>query len=247
MYGVIGRLASAILSARYPVVLTGAGISTESGIPDFRGQHGLWVNKEVTDILSLETLYGKPELFYSKGMKLLKLFQGKEPNPAHKALALLEKISVVKTIITQNIDGLHQAAGSENVLEIHGNLRTCSCDKCKAVFPFQFIENSVAEDIVPPRCLQCGGIVRPDVVFFDDPMPGEFNKAIEEVQRSDFLLVVGSSLQVAPAAYLPGMVPRLCIINLEPTPYDDKATVVIHEKAGKVLSNLARLIEGTVS
>jgi len=237
------NLAKAMLSAQYVIVITGAGVSTESGIPDFRGPKGLWRNEDVVRLLSLETLYGDPRLFYSKGLELLRDMRGKRPNPAHKAIAQLEKAGVVKAVITQNVDGLHQAAGSKRVLEIHGHLRTSSCDTCKARYPFEYLVDEFNAGNIPPRCIICNGVVRPDVVFFDDPMPQEFQEAVKEAQLSDFALVVGSSLMVAPAAYLPGMVPSLGIVNLEPTPYDEKAVAVIREKAGIVLPRLVRLIE----
>ncbi len=195
------------------------------------------------DLLSLTTLYGDPERFYSKGLSLLQIFRGKSPNAAHRALARLEELGLVRCVITQNIDGLHQAAGSRNVLEIHGNLRTSSCVMCRAVFPFELVEKSASEGQIPPKCPKCGGTVRPDVVFFGDDMTPDFGRAVEECSRADFMLVVGSSLQVAPAAYLPGIVPRIAIINLEETPYDESAMVVIHGKAGTVLPELVRVVE----
>lgn len=243
MDDLVMKLARSIVEARYPVVLTGAGVSTESGIPDFRGPNGLWRNEEIMDLLSLDTLYFMPDLFYSRGLEVLRVLRGKKPNPAHRAIARLEELCVVKSVITQNIDGLHLEAGSQNVIEIHGNLRTCSCEKCRSTFPFEHIEVSVAKGVIPPKCPRCGGIVRPDVVFFGDPMPEDFNRAVDEARRSDFMLVVGSSLQVAPAAYLPEMVERLGIINLEPTPYDKSALVVIHDKAGKVLPEVVKEVE----
>lgn len=239
----VQKIAQALIQSRYPVALTGAGISTESGVPDFRGQAGLWQDEDAVDLLSLTTLYGDPQRFYSKGLSLLQVFRGKSPNAAHRALAWLEELGLIRCVITQNIDGLHQAAGSQNVLEIHGNLRTSSCVICHAVFPFEFVEKAASEGQIPPKCPKCGGTVRPDVVFFGDDMTPDFGRAVEECSRADFMLIVGSSLQVAPAAYLPGMVPRIAIINLDETPYDESAEVVIHAKAGTVLPEVVRLVE----
>ncbi len=238
----IENLAKALENAEYTVVLTGAGVSTESGVPDFRGSRGLWRNMDAVRLLSLETLYHRPKFFYSKGLELLETMRGKKPNPAHKALAWLEKESLVNTIITQNIDGLHCESGSKRVLEIHGNLRTASCDHCHKQTGFEFLHKSVKHGVIPPKC-NCGGIVRPDVVFFGDPMPSCFGEAIKEAQKADLMLVVGSSLQVAPVAHLPALSRQLAIINLEPTPYDNVASTVIHGKAGMVLNRLVEYLK----
>lgn len=236
------KIARALVRSSYSVVLTGAGISTESGLPDFRSRGGLWQDEDAVELLSLQTLYGNPDRFYSKGLALLRTFRDKRPNAAHHAVAKLEQLGVIRYVITQNIDGLHQAAGSCCVLEIHGNLRTATCLGCRTVFPFDLVEKEVCEGRIPPLCPSCGKLVRPDVVLFGDDMPFDFAVAVEECRRAEFMLVVGSSLQVAPAAYLPGMVPHLAIINLDETPYDAKAEVVIRERAGSVLPELVRLV-----
>ena len=130
MTSAIGDLAHTLRQSRYTVVLTGAGVSTESDIPDFRGSGGLWKKLDSMKLLSLDTLYYEPELFYTEGLELLNTMRGKQPNAAHKALAWLEQRSLVQAVITQNIDGLHYESGSKRVLEMHGNLRTCSCLRC---------------------------------------------------------------------------------------------------------------------
>jgi NAD-dependent deacetylase len=237
------KIARMLVESLHAVALTGAGVSTESGLPDFRSRGGLWQDQDAVRLLSLEVLYGDPLRFYSRGLHLLRTFRGRSPNAAHRALARLEEMGLLKCVITQNIDGLHQAAGSQNVLEIHGHLRTASCLVCRRVFPFDFLEETVSAGRIPPECPACGGTMRPDVVFFGDPMAPDFERAVEECSRSDFMLVVGSSLQVAPAAYLPGLVPRIAIVNLEPTAYDDAAEAVIHGKAGTVLTELVRVVE----
>ncbi len=242
MASVIKTLARSLIKAKYTVALTGAGISTESGIPDFRSSRGLWRNTDAAKLLSLDTLYRRPEVFYSKGLELLATMRGKKPNSAHKSLAFLERNSLINTIITQNIDGLHYDSGSKKILEIHGNLRTSSCHSCQEQFTFDALLNQVEQSVIPPVC-SCGGIIRPNVVFFGDPMPQCFEDAVEETQKADLMLVVGSSLQVAPVAHLPSLAKELAIINLEPTPYDHVASVVIHEKAGSVLSRLVELLQ----
>lgn len=239
----IRRLAEIIRTAGRTVVLTGAGISTASGIPDFRGPAGFWKSEEIVKLLSLETLYNKPEVFYSKSITLLSGMRDKKPNQAHLGVARLEEMGLVKAVITQNIDGLHLHAGSRNVYEIHGNLREAHCQVCYSRYPFEFLLEEAAFGRIPPRCRECGGVVRPDVVFFDDPMPQEFYLAYEEAENADLMLVIGSSLQVYPAAYLPGLVKKLAIVNAEPTPYDERAEVVIHGRAEVVIPKLVREIE----
>lgn len=238
----IEKLADCLMESKYAVALTGAGISTESGIPDFRGPGGLWQNVDSTEILSREMLYYRPEHFYSSGLELLNIMRNKDPNPAHKALALLEQRGLIQCVITQNIDGLHHKAGSKNVIEVHGDLRTAFCDACGREFPFEFLLSEAEEGIIPPKCT-CGGIIRPNVVLFGDPMPPYFEDAIIQAKRADFMLVVGSSLQVAPVSYLPRLSRQIGIINLEPTPYDRAAAVVIHEKAGSALTDLIKVLD----
>lgn len=236
-------MARAMLQANHVIVFTGAGVSTESGIPDFRGRSGIWQDDDAVRLLSLDTLYGDPQLFYSRGIAFLETLQGKEPNSAHMAIARLEDMGVVKAVITQNIDGLHQAAGSKQVIEIHGNLRTCHCMGCKHTISFESMKHQVAHGVVPPECPECDGLVRPSVVFFEDQMTEDFSRAMDQAQMADFVLVVGSSLQVAPAAYLPAMVPSMGIVNLEPTPYDGRAVAAIHNRAGGVLPRLIEAVE----
>jgi len=237
MTSAVRALAHALKRSKYTVVLTGAGVSTESGIPDFRGSRGLWKNRDAMELLSLETLYYRPELFYTEGLRLLNTMRGKKPNAAHKALAWLEERSLVHTIITQNIDGLHYESGSKRVLEMHGHLRTCHCLECGNTASFQSLLDAVESGQIPPRC-SCGGILRPDVVFFGDPMPPTFGEAVHEARKAELMLVVGSSLQVAPVSYLPSLSKEIAIVNLEPTPYDRTASIVIHNKAGIVFKEL---------
>ncbi|MGB9866886.1 MAG: SIR2 family NAD-dependent protein deacylase [Bacillota bacterium] len=234
----VSRLADLVCSANHFVVLTGAGVSTESGLPDFRGRGtGLWEEVDPMEVLSADALEYRPDLFYTTGLSLLGAFTEVEPNEAHKALARLEQAGLLKAVITQNIDSLHQKAGSRRVIEVHGHLREATCMECGRKFPFCKLAEKAKAGEVPPRC-ECGGKMRPDVVLFGDPMPPAFAEAVEEANRSDFMLVIGSSLQVAPAAYLPRLAGRLAIINMEPTPYDWRAEVVIREKAGLTMSQL---------
>lgn len=221
------------------MVLTGAGVSTESGLPDFRSPgSGLWADGSLMELLSASTLRSRPQLFFTRGLELLEELTRAEPNAAHRVLASWESRGMLATLITQNIDGLHYRAGSRRLLEVHGQLRTASCCECTYTTSFTDLVARVRRDGIPPRCPRCRGWLRPDVVLFEDPMPALFATAVQEVQRSDLLLVVGSSLQVAPVAYLPQLCRRLAVINLTPTPYDELAEVVVTGRAGQELTRL---------
>lgn len=229
----------------YTVVLTGAGVSTESGLPDFRSPgSGLWADASLVELLSASTLRQRPQLFFTRGLELLEELTQAEPNPAHRVLAKWEGRGTLATLITQNIDGLHYRAGSRRLLEVHGQLRTASCCECAYGTSFTDLLVRVRRDGIPPPCPHCRGWLRPDVVLFEDPMPAVFATAVEEVQRSDLLLVVGSSLQVAPVAYLPQLSRRLAVINLSATPYDQLAEVVVTGRAGEELVRLEAHLAG---
>ncbi|HSV31340.1 MAG TPA: Sir2 family NAD-dependent protein deacetylase [Atribacteraceae bacterium] len=237
------RLARFILERAPWLVLTGAGISTESGIPDFRTPGaGLWEHYNPMALLSTETLNNDPETFYRIGYPVLRKFRDALPNPAHLVLADWERREWVRGVVTQNIDSLHIRAGSREVLEIHGHLRTGSCRRCRSIFPIDRLEEQLAKAIIPPRCL-CGGLLRPDVVLFGDQLPDDFSKA-QMLARSHPVLVVGSSLTVSPANLLPSVAPELVIVNVGPTPYDDRATYRFQEKAGVFFPRLHALLLG---
>ncbi|MCD6156403.1 MAG: NAD-dependent protein deacylase [Candidatus Atribacteria bacterium] len=237
MKDLLKKAAKLIVSEKPWVVLTGAGISTESGIPDFRTKNtGLWEQYDPMWVLSTDALLRRPEVFYGTGLRILMRFENARPNPAHQVLAEWEKRELVEAVITQNIDSLHQKAGSRKVLEIHGHLRSAHCMGCGSSYPMQEVENKVQKGEIPPRC-SCGGQIRPDVVLFGDLLPPDFEKA--QVLAHKFpMIVVGSSLTVSPANLLPRYARKLIIINLESTPYDQYAEIVLHGKAGEVLTAL---------
>jgi NAD-dependent deacetylase len=236
--GLIDRLAELMERHRPAVVLTGAGISTESGIPDFRSPGtGLWNYIDPMEDLSAETLRARPAHFWRCFRALRGSGLKAEPNRGHLALARLEKSGHVRLVITQNIDGLHHKAGSRRVLEIHGHLRTARCQSCGQRQPLiEALEQLSSREI--PEC-GCGGHLRPDVVLFGDPMPPAFEEAWRKAAGSRLLLVVGSSLTVWPAASLAELTPHLAVINRDPTPADVHADVVIRGSAGEILSALA--------
>jgi NAD-dependent deacetylase len=227
----INRAANILGSARHAVVLTGAGISTESGIPDFRSPGtGLWENEDPEDF-TIESFNSDPQRFYRRIMPLLRVINGAVPNNGHLALAEMERRGFVQAVITQNIDNLHQEAGSKNVLEVHGSITAGTCLSCGS-------KNKLHEFVDEPACSSCGGVIKPDITLFGEDLPPAFQRAQREAMRCDCMLVVGSSLQVAPAGYLPRYSKNLLIINRGTTPYDEMARVVIRSPAGEVLTGI---------
>ncbi|ALU29246.1 NAD-dependent protein deacetylase [Sulfolobus acidocaldarius] len=225
------KVAEMILSSVNAIAFTGAGISTASGIPDFRGPQGLW-KKYSPELASIEYFQKYPDAFwqfYSTRMK--SLFEAK-PNRAHYALAQLEKMGLIKAVITQNVDGLHSVAGSRNVIELHGNMRKSYCTSCLRSYDSLEVLARVEKGEVIPRC-ECGGILKPDVVLFGEPVHGIY-EAMRIANESDLVLAIGSSLTVYPANQIPLIVKRngggLIILNGEETPYDEYADLVIRER-----------------
>lgn len=217
--------------------LTGAGVSTESGIPDFRSRgNGLWEHYDPAEVCSVDALHRDPARFWRFNMQWWGGVTEARPNAAHHALAVLERAGLLRGVITQNIDGLHRAAGS-TVWEVHGHLRTCRCVRCDRRHDFAFLQRQIDSGVEVP-CCPCGGMLRPDVVLFGDAMGEDYWRATQVLTGCRLLLVVGSSIQVYPVAGLPQLARRLAIINREPTPYDGEAAVVIHETAGPVLAGL---------
>ncbi len=238
------KLVNHMSAAKEVYVLTGAGMSTESGIPDFRSKNGLWQKVDPTKYSTREVLMGAPEKFFQYGFERFKMLMDKEPNPGHYALADLERNGIIKGVLTQNIDRLHQKAGSKQVFEVHGSTETCHCLGCHQEYPFnELIRQLDKEQKKVPKCTQCGGMLRPDIVLFGDPLPETFfNIATVLKQRCDFLLVVGTSLQVYPVAGLAELGIPLGIINYDATPFDSLAEVVIHGSCGETLTQLRDLL-----
>jgi len=243
----VEQVAKMILESRKVVALTGAGISTESGIPDFRGPQGLW--KQVDPKTSTIQFFKQfPEKFWQFMVERLEAIMRAEPNRAHYALAELERIGKLSSVITQNVDGLHFKAGSKNVIELHGNVREAVCLSCGDVISLKKALKMAKRSYFRPFCKRCGGPIKPNVVLINEPLPqGVLEKAVWESRTCDLMLVVGTSLQVCPAAYLPEYAKlrgaKVAVINEEPTPFDDNADVVIHAKAGDVLPVIAGLVK----
>ena len=224
--------------AKRIVFFGGAGVSTESGIKDFRSQDGLYrmqYKYPPEEILSHSFFERNPEEYYRFHHEKLRL-TGAKPNAAHKKLAEWEAQGKLKAVITQNIDGLHQAAGSKNVIELHGTLLRTYCSRCGKPYPFELVNDG--EGV--PRC-ECGGVVRPDIVFYEEPLKDEdISRAVHYIREADVLIIGGTSLVVYPAAglinYYRGH--KLVLVNKGVTGADSYADLVIHEKIGEVFSQL---------
>lgn len=231
----VETLARAMARARHCVVLTGAGISTDSGIPDFRSPGtGLWELLDPVETMSARVFRENPSRFLRVAAETwLSPVLDASPNPAHHVLARLEAAGVVKAIITQNIDGLHLKAGSRRVLEVHGHVRTARCTRCGRYFDLPAMIRRMREVGEEPACA-CGGAVKPQVVLFGDPMPPAFEEAMAEAARADLMVVVGSSLTVDPANTLPVLAEHVIINNLQPTYLDRRALVVLPYRARDV-------------
>lgn len=239
----IKKAAELILNSNKTFVLTGAGISTESGIPDFRSKTGYYSKMDPATALSKDVLLRNPERFYKEGYHILTDLNEQEPNRGHIALAKLEELGQINGIITQNIDNLHTKAGSKNVFEVHGETRGIHCMDCGSEFPFSVMKEKVEKGEIPPKCDNCGGVLRPNVVMFGDMMPDTFQRALGELYSTDLLIVIGSSLTVSPVSFLPDYVDKLIIINNDPTPQDNRADVVFHSSAGDVLTSILKEVE----
>lgn len=238
----IKRLARMVVESRDILVLTGAGVSTESGIPDFRSPDtGLWSQMDPMELFARSVLLRDPEKFWRRAEPIFREMGTAKPNQAHFALASLEEMGLIRGIITQNIDSLHQQAGSNVVLEVHGHLRTAHCPGCGVQMEMASALDQVAAGEVP-QC-SCGGVFRPDVVLFGDPLPESFQVAWQWNRVSELLLVVGSSLEVAPVCWLVPEARRLAIINVGETQCDDLAEIIIRDRAGDVLPALVAEVE----
>lgn len=220
------------------VFFGGAGVSTESGIPDFRSVDGLYSQQwkyPPETILSHSFFEKNPEEYYRFHRAKL-VIDGVKPNRAHLRLAELEREGKLRAVVTQNIDGLHQAAGSKNVLELHGSIQRAYCSRCRRAYPAERMNRG--EGV--PRC-GCGGVIRPDIVLYEEPLNEDVvSRAIKHIKDAEVLIIGGTSLNVYPAAglinYYRGS--RLALVNLSETPYDSYADLVIHEKIGGVFSRV---------
>jgi len=244
----VSELVELIRERRPCVVLTGAGVSTESGIPDFRSPTGIWAQFDPLEYGSLDAFRRDPVKVWSFYKPRVAMLTDAEPNPAHLALAELERLGFVQAVVTQNIDLLHERAGSREVVEVHGSIRTSSCPGCGERYPLTRVLELVAQ-AEAPACPSCGEILKPDVVFFGELLPpAAIDRAFELARSAGLLLVVGSALEVYPVAGLPLETMRaggeLAIVNRGPTAFDGKATLRIDGAAGEVLTQVVSELGG---
>jgi NAD-dependent deacetylase len=241
----IAHLVSLIIASRNIVVFTGAGVSTESGIPDFRSPGGIWSRFDPDDF-TLQKFMSSNES-RRKQWRLMREGHVTEakPNAAHLAVAEMHRLGMLDCVITQNIDGLHQKAGvpDDNVFELHGSNKWIKCMTCGERYPYAWVKARLLEGEEIPECKACGGILKPEVVFFGESLPEDaLEQASRHARHCDLFIVIGSSLVVYPAAQMPVYAvasgARLAIINLTPTLMDGQAEVVINGKAGEVMAEV---------
>ncbi len=232
------ELAALLAASEYAVVLTGAGISTESGIPDFRSAGGWWEEFDPMEVASMPTFLTTPERFWRFHRPRIEMLAGVEPNAAHHAVAELERRGVVKAVITQNIDRLHAKAGTDELIEVHGSLDRGVCLRCDARISIdELVARADAAGDGVPLCTACGFHMKSGVVLFGEALPTHALEAAHaHAERADLMLVIGTSLLVAPVSQLPGVVlgngGTLAILTESETPYDDRAHVRLHGRAG---------------
>ena len=237
-----------LISERQPcVALTGAGVSTESGIPDFRSPTGIWAEVDPLEYASLGAFRRDPAKVWRFYAPRYSVLTEAEPNAAHRALAALERLELLEAVVTQNIDGLHQRAGSREVIEVHGSISTSSCPRCGLRHPLaEVLDLLAAADA--PACRACGAILKPDVVFFGELLPERaIDRAFELARRARLMLVVGSTLEVYPVAGLPletlDAGGDLAIVNRGETALDGQATLKLDGSAGEILSAVVAALE----
>ena len=239
----IDNASEAIINSSLTLALTGAGISVESGIPDFRSAGGLWSRFDPSEYATIEAFRANPEKVWQMLAEMDKVVSAAKPNPAHIALGELERMGYLHYIITQNIDNLHQEGGSRNVIEYHGNSSTLLCLWCGKNY-----NSRDKRDTIPPRC-QCGKILKPDVVFFGEPIPSEaLNRSFQLASSAQVLMVIGTSALVSPANTIPTIAKqnraKIIEINMERTHLTDSITdIFLQGKAGEVVPALVQAVK----
>ncbi len=240
----ISKAAEIIVSANTVIALTGAGISVESGIPAFRGSQGLWEKYDPMEYAHIESFRRNPQKVWGMLAELYKIVMKAQPNPAHYALAELEKLGKCQAVITQNVDALHQKAGNERIIEFHGTGETLTCMACGKKYEAKNIDF----DNPPPLCT-CGGILKPDIVFFGEPIPSDaLHQSFLLAESADAVIVVGTSAQVYPAASIPETAKsrgaKVIEVNLEPTPLTGRISDVFCQgKASQILPAIVNKVK----
>jgi NAD-dependent deacetylase len=240
-------LAALIREHQPCVALTGAGVSTESGIPDFRSPTGLWAQFDPLEYGSIDAFVADPEKVWRFYAPRFAVLAEAKPNAAHRALAELERRGLLHAVVTQNIDLLHERAGSRDVVEVHGSIRTSRCPHCSRRYPLGEVIPLIEAGDGAPRCPACEAVLKPDVVFFGELMPvAEIDRAFDLARTAALLLVVGSALEVYPVAALPEETlaagGRVAIVNRGATRYDGRAALTIDGSAGEVLAETVALL-----
>jgi NAD-dependent deacetylase len=236
----IRKAADLLLNSNYAIVLTGAGVSTESGIPDFRGDSGIWKKYKPEIYGTFQSFLADPSKFWKMAEDIAPTLFSAEPNPGHYAIAELEKLNIAKAVITQNVDELHQKAGNIIVYEVHGSINRFTCLGCRASYSKEQVLRKLKKEKGTPGCNYCGAPLKPSVVLFGELLPNfEKYMSVDLAKKSDVMLIAGSSLSVAPICDLPlytlGEGGKLIIVNDEPTGLDERAEVVINNKTGTIL------------
>jgi NAD-dependent deacetylase len=237
------KFSELLMQSRYAIALTGAGISVESGIPDFRGKNGLWTRLDPFEYGHIDSFRSNPAKVWKMLMEMGALVESVNPNGAHVALAELEKLGIIKMVITQNVDSLHQRAGSSDVVELHGHFRRMHCDTCLK----PYLRSDISLLRLPPLC-SCGGPIRPDIVMFGEGLPPEeYSRAFEAARKCDLMLVVGTSASVVPAAELPRIASKHGARILEINPAASElgrqiAELHIREPAGRAFKEILKIV-----
>ena len=222
---------------------TGSGISVDSGIPDFRSEGGLWKRYDPLEYATLESFERDPTKFWTMGKELAETILKAKPNAAHTALATLETQGKLSGIITLNIDNLHQSAGSENVIELRGNYLSAHCIDCGSKYFGKKVHERVAQGQIPPKCEQCGGVLKSAAILFGEPLPEEpMAKAVELCRNTDLMIVIGTSLTIYPAAYLPQLAKnagaKILLVNLDGNNKDNVADIVFKGRASDIIPEI---------
>ena len=248
----IKKFAQLILEAKNIVALTGAGMGTESGIADFRSPGtGLWEKVSPDEFASIHSYVSNPKKNLDFMLELgMAIFKAK-PNKGHKALTKLQKLNKLNGILTQNIDGLHQKAHSKNVVELHGTAYEAICMGCSNIYPITIMIDQVSSGKYSPSCEMCNGLLKPNAIFFGEPLRSEtLSRADRLIEESDLLIVLGSSLLIYPVAFYPrkalSLGANLAIINIQETDIDDSADVFIHEKIGDVFPLIVSIVKNEI-
>ncbi len=241
------KLAGLILKSEKIAVLTGAGISTSAGIPDFRGPEGLYSRKDIDaeKLFDINYFHYNPNMFYEAIPEFYEGCENSDPTPGHNFIKKLEDHNKLHLLVTQNIDGLHEKAGNTDIINIHGNFKKFICIKCSSEFPANETVKSAVKASRIPICPKCGGVLKPTVVFFGEPVIG-FEEAASRIQKADLLIAIGSTLMVNPAAMLPQYLSHdaaFAIINKGKTPYDSIADLIIHEDIDSVALKIINILQ----